>query len=66
MGAPLEALRALKRRLSDVVYRQMIADAKHADATVERRVSTSAPLPVRAPTPPASAPAPSPHDASAM
>jgi transposase len=27
---PMEALRALKRRLSDVVYRQMVADAKHA------------------------------------
>jgi transposase len=25
---PMEALRALKRRLSDVVYRQMVADAK--------------------------------------
>ena len=39
---PLEALRALKRRLSDVVYRQMLADAKrletgpggHAGATL--------------------------------
>jgi hypothetical protein len=25
---PMEAMRALKRRLSDVVYKQMIADAK--------------------------------------
>ncbi|MDH6464296.1 hypothetical protein M2302_004494, partial [Micromonospora sp. A200] len=25
---PMEALRALKRRLSDIVYRQMVADAK--------------------------------------
>ena len=39
---PMEALRALKRRLSDVVYRQMLADAKrletgsggHAGATL--------------------------------
>jgi transposase len=28
---PLEALRALKRRLSDVVYRQMLADAKRLE-----------------------------------
>jgi transposase len=28
---PMEALRALKRRLSDVVYRQMLADAKRLD-----------------------------------
>jgi hypothetical protein len=27
---PMEALRALKRRLSDIVYRQMVADAKTA------------------------------------
>ena len=27
---PMEALRALKRRLSDVVYRQLVADAKKA------------------------------------
>ena len=27
----MEALRALKRRLSDVVYRQMLADAKHTE-----------------------------------
>jgi transposase len=26
---PMEALRALKRRLSDIVYRQMVNDAKH-------------------------------------
>ena len=26
---PMEAIRALERRLSDVVYRQMISDAKH-------------------------------------
>ena len=26
---PMEALRCLKRRLSDVVYRQLVADAKH-------------------------------------
>ena len=29
---PMEAMRALKRRLSDVVYRQMIADARAAGA----------------------------------
>jgi transposase len=28
---PMEALRALKRRLSDVVYRQMVADAKRLE-----------------------------------
>jgi transposase len=28
--SPLEALRCLKRRLSDVVYRQLIADARKA------------------------------------
>lgn len=40
---PMEALRALKRRLSDIVYRQMVADAKlvrtgpggHAGATLQ-------------------------------
>ncbi|MEU7906390.1 IS110 family transposase [Actinoplanes sp. NPDC049118] len=26
---PMEAMRALKRRLSDIVYRRMVADAKH-------------------------------------
>jgi transposase len=31
---PMEALRCLKRRLSDAVYRQLVADA-HADATIE-------------------------------
>jgi transposase len=30
--SPMEAMRALKRRLSDVVYRQMIRDAKPAEA----------------------------------
>ena len=28
---PMEAMRALKRRLSDVVYRKMVADAKHVE-----------------------------------
>jgi transposase len=28
---PMEALRCLKRRLSDVVYRQLIADSQQAD-----------------------------------
>jgi transposase len=28
---PMEAMRALKRRLSDVVYRQMVNDAKHVE-----------------------------------
>jgi Transposase IS116/IS110/IS902 family len=31
--APMEAMRALKRRLSDVVYRQMLRDAKEAAQT---------------------------------
>jgi hypothetical protein len=30
---PMEAMRSLKRRLSDVVYRQMIRDVKAAAAT---------------------------------
>ena len=28
---PMEAMRALKRRLSDVVYKQMVSDAKRAE-----------------------------------
>jgi transposase len=48
---PMEALRALKRRLSDVVYRQMLADAKrletgpggHTGATL--RSSAADPIP---------------------
>jgi transposase len=28
---PMEAMRALKRRLSDVVYRQMVNDARHVE-----------------------------------
>ena len=32
---PMEALRALKRRLSDVVYRQMLADAKRLETGPE-------------------------------
>ena len=30
---PMEAIRALKRRLSDVVYRQMLADAKQIETS---------------------------------
>ena len=33
--SPLEALRCLKRRLSDVVYRQLVADARHAEQPVD-------------------------------
>ena len=32
---PMEAMRALKRRLSDVVYRRMVADAKNAETVRE-------------------------------
>jgi hypothetical protein len=28
---PMEAMRALKRRLSDVIYRQMVNDARHVE-----------------------------------
>jgi transposase len=31
---PMEAMRCLKRRLSDAVYRQLVADSQHNDATV--------------------------------
>ena len=49
---PLEALRALKRRLSDVVYRQMLADAKryetgpggHAGATLQSSAADPIPM----------------------
>jgi hypothetical protein len=30
---PLELLRCLKRRLSDVIYRRLVADAQHLDPT---------------------------------
>jgi transposase len=30
---PMEALRCLKRRLSDVIYRRLVADAQHLDPT---------------------------------
>ena len=33
---PMEALRCLKRRLSDVVYRQLVADAQHNDSRMTR------------------------------
>jgi len=39
--SPLEAIRCLKRRLSDVVYRQMVADSAAAAAPVE---ANAAPL----------------------
>ncbi|GIF02283.1 transposase [Paractinoplanes rishiriensis] len=49
---PMEAMRALKRRLSDVVYKQMTADAKrlqtgpggHAGATLQS--SAADPIPI--------------------
>jgi transposase len=49
---PMEALRALKRRLSDVVYRQMVADAKrlrtgpggHAGATLTSSAADPIPM----------------------
>jgi len=49
---PLEALRALKRRLSDVVYRQMLADTKryetgpggHAGATLTSSAADPIPM----------------------
>jgi transposase len=49
---PMEALRALKRRLSDVVYKQMIADAKrhgtgpggHAGATLTSSAADPIPM----------------------
>jgi hypothetical protein len=49
---PMEAMRALKRRLSDVVYRRMLADAKairtgpggHAGATMQSSAADSIPM----------------------
>ncbi|WP_210650782.1 IS110 family transposase [Nocardioides sp. SYSU D00065] len=49
---PMEALRCLKRRLSDVVYRQLLADAKaagagpggHCGATLQSSAADSHPL----------------------
>ncbi|WP_285552515.1 hypothetical protein [Actinoplanes regularis] len=49
---PMEAMRALKRRLSDVVYRQMIGDTKkvetdpggHTGATLQSSVADLIPL----------------------
>ena len=49
---PMEALRALKRRLSDVVYRQMLADTKrletgpagHAGATLTSSAADPIPM----------------------
>ncbi|HZM79370.1 MAG TPA: transposase [Candidatus Limnocylindrales bacterium] len=48
---PMEAMRALKRRLSDVVYKQMVNDAKaartglggHSGATVQSSAASSIP-----------------------
>jgi hypothetical protein len=31
---PMEAMRCLKRRLSDAVYRQLLADAQHHEQTI--------------------------------
>jgi transposase len=49
---PMEAMRCLKRRLSDIVYRQMVADAKrlrtgpggHAGATLESSAADPIPM----------------------
>ena len=50
---PMEALRCLKRRLSDVVYRQLVADARqedgadpggHCGATLQSSAADSHPL----------------------
>ena len=50
---PMEALRCLKRRLSDIVYRQLVADARHEDgadpgghfgATLQSSAADSHPL----------------------
>jgi len=32
---PMEAMRCLKRRLSDAVYRQLVADSQHNETTLE-------------------------------
>jgi transposase len=37
---PMEALRCLKRRLSDVVYRQLVADAQAAEVSTSTTVET--------------------------
>jgi transposase len=49
---PMEAMRALKRRLSDVVYKQMVTDAKrlrtgpggHAGATLQSSAADPIPM----------------------
>jgi transposase len=33
---PMEAMRCLRRRLSDVVYRQLVADTQHAARQLDR------------------------------
>jgi len=47
----MEALRCLKRRLSDVVYRQMLADAKAATTGPGGQPGTTLPSSVTGPTP---------------
>jgi transposase len=41
---PLEAIRCLKRRLSDAVYRQLVADARAADTEAEIGVEGAGPV----------------------
>ena len=49
---PMEAMRCLKRRLSDIVYRQMVADAKrigtgpggHVGATLQSSAADPIPM----------------------
>ena len=40
---PLEALRCLKRRISDAVYRQLVADAQRADLTHSTEAAETGP-----------------------
>ena len=53
--APMEAMRCVKRRLSDIVYQQMLNDAMHADqgrAREGNRETTLTPArPTHIPTP---------------
>jgi transposase len=40
---PMEAMRCLKRRISDAVYRQLVADADRANAIADRDVQSADP-----------------------
>ncbi len=40
---PMEAMRCLKRRISDVVYRQLVADAQRADLTTSQEAAGTGP-----------------------